>query len=77
MPAITCLTFDAGSVPIFSARSDLLTVMIWDMFTTLSLGRLLSPFLRRTLPGAFALCRLEVKAQTTTVLILLSLKTLF
>ena len=64
-------------MPIFSTRSDLLTVIIWVILTTLSFGRLPSPFLRRTLPGAFALFRLEVRAQITTVLILLSLKTLF
>jgi len=63
--------------PIFSMRSDLFTVIICVILTTLSFLRLPSPFLRRTLPGDLALVRLEVSAQTTTVLILLRLKRLF
>src|SRR5262249_44812121 len=67
----------ADSVPIFSLNWDLSTVKIWDTLTTLCLGRLASPGSSRTFPGAVARLRLEVSAQTTTVLIRLRLKTLF
>ena len=51
--------------PIFSMRSDLFTVIICVILTTLSFLRLPSPFLRRTLPGDLALVRLEVSGVVT------------
>jgi hypothetical protein len=53
------------------------TVRIRDTFTTLGLGRFASPFLRSTLPGAFALLRFEVIRHTTVVPIKLRLKMSF
>src|SRR5512147_371113 len=76
-PATICFTRAGESDPIRSRRSDLSTVTIWEMLTTLSLFRLASPFFRRTLPGTDARFRFEVSAQSTTVLILLWLYTLF
>ena len=65
------------SLPVNSTSSALSTVRIWDTFTTLALGRLASPFLRSTLPGAFALLRFEVIRHTTLVRIALRLKISF
>ena len=50
---------------------SVLTVITWEILTTLSFFRWPSPFRRGTFPGALARLRLEVKAQTTMVLILL------
>ena len=44
---------------------------------TLFLGRFASPFLSTTLPGESPLCRFDVSAHMTTVLILLELNKLF
>src|SRR4030042_2985922 len=71
IPPMISLIREGDKEPIFSMRSDLFTVIICVVLTTLSFLRLASPFLRRTLPGDLALVRLEVSAQTTTVLILL------
>jgi len=71
MPSMISLIRAWDKEPIFSMRSDLFTVIICVILTTLSFLRLPSPFPRRTLSEDLALARLEVSAQSTTVLILL------
>jgi hypothetical protein len=47
----------------------LYTVYICEILTTLFLGKFASLFASETFPGDFALLKLEVKEQTTTVFI--------
>lgn len=65
------------SVPIFSTKSCLSTVNICVILTTLAFDKFASPFSSNTLPGDFALSKLDVNEQTTTVFIRLLLNTLF
>ena len=77
MPVKTWEIRSLDKVPIFSDKSLLFTVKIWEIFTTLFLDKLASPLLKVTLPGALDLLRFDVNVQTTTVLIRLRLKRLF
>ena len=60
-----------------STSSDLSTVRTCDTFTTSAFGRLASPFLTGTLPGAFSRLKFDVIKQTTVVAMALRLKTSF
>ena len=77
MPSRNCCILFSDTCPIFSIKSVLLTVQICVILITLFFGKFASPLSRRTFPGAFALFRFDVNEQTTIVLILLVLNTLF
>lgn len=64
-------------MPIFSFKSLLFTVKICEIFTTLFFFRFASPLPKRTLPGAFARFKFDVRDATTTVLMRLRLNRLF
>lgn len=77
MPSMISEILLLDRVPIFSLRSLLFTVNNWEIFTTLFLERLASPFLSVTFPGALERLRLDVSEQTTIVFIRLRLNKLF
>lgn len=77
MPRRISRILSRESVPICSRNWALSIVAICDTFTTLCSGVFPSPGASNTFPGSRARRRLEVSPHTTTVFILLLLKTSF